>query len=82
MVRCPLGRGHSSTCVLGDLVYLATADEEEQVQSLHAFDRTTGKTCWSTVVHKNGMTQKSNKTFDCWKRNLPASRVLSGRKVK
>ena len=54
------GRGHGSACVVGDRIYLATADEEKQLQAMHAFDRATGKTLWSTVVHQNGMTQKSN----------------------
>ena len=55
------GRGHGSASVVGDRVYLATADEEKQIQAMHGFDRTTGKLLWTTVIHEKGLTQKINK---------------------
>lgn len=45
------GRGHSSPVVCGNLVLLATADDSTQKQSVLAFDRETGDSVWSTVVH-------------------------------
>lgn len=50
--RAPVrGRGHSSPTVAGDRVYLTTADTATQEQLVLAFDRTTGKPLWETVVH-------------------------------
>ncbi|QDT39578.1 outer membrane protein assembly factor BamB family protein [Stratiformator vulcanicus] len=48
------GRGHSSPTVYGGQVYLATADEQAQAQSLLAFDAETGEPTWSAVVSKGG----------------------------
>lgn len=60
--KAPLpGRGHGSPTVVGDQVFLATADEEREVQSVMCFDRRTGKQVWKTDVHVGGMTQKENK---------------------
>jgi outer membrane protein assembly factor BamB len=39
------GRGHGSPIVVGDHVYLATADVETEEQLVLCFDRTTGKSC-------------------------------------
>lgn len=65
------GRGHGSACVVGDRVFLATADEEKQIQALHGFDRVSGKLLWSTVIHENGFTQKLNKKAS-WASSTPA----------
>ncbi len=60
--RVPVpGRGHSSPIVLGDRVFLTTADEKEQVQSVLCFDRATGKQVWKTDVHRGGFTIKNKK---------------------
>jgi outer membrane protein assembly factor BamB len=48
------GRGHSSPTVHGDRIYLATADEQRQVQGLIAFDRGTGKQAWITKLSEGG----------------------------
>ena len=37
------GRGHSSPIVVGNRVFLTTADEQKKVHSVLAFDRATGK---------------------------------------
>jgi outer membrane protein assembly factor BamB len=55
------GRGHGSPTVVGDQVFLATADEEREVQSVLCFERRTGKPQWKTDVHVGGTTQKENK---------------------
>jgi hypothetical protein len=53
--RTPVpGRGHSSPVVVGDRVYLTTADEAAHVQSVLAFDRATGAQLWKTDVNTGG----------------------------
>ena len=48
------GRGHSSPTIVGDRIYLATADDDQQVQSVLALDRTSGDIAWQTPVHTGG----------------------------
>lgn len=45
------GRGHSSPTVVGNRVYLATADPDKRSQSVLCLDRADGKQVWQTVVH-------------------------------
>lgn len=56
------GRGHSSPTVSGDHVYLATADEKAETQSVVCFDRATGKQLWETVCHRGGLMRKNEKS--------------------
>ncbi|MBI5770754.1 MAG: PQQ-binding-like beta-propeller repeat protein [Verrucomicrobia bacterium] len=46
------GKGHASPTVVGDRVFLASADAATSEQLVLAFDRATGKTLWQTVVHR------------------------------
>ncbi|MCE9527655.1 MAG: PQQ-binding-like beta-propeller repeat protein [Planctomycetales bacterium] len=55
------GRGHGSPIVVGDRVFLQTAETEPPQQSVLCFDRKTGKQLWKTVVHKGGLVTKGNK---------------------
>ncbi len=48
------GRGHSSPTVVGDRIYLATADEQQQTQSVLAFDRNSGDQLWERQVSQGG----------------------------
>jgi len=48
------GRGHSSPAVRDSRIFIATADEQAQVQSLLAYDRETGKSLWQTPIHREG----------------------------
>lgn len=52
------GRGHSSPTLVGDRIFLTTADEKEQVQSVIAFDRKTGKQLWKADIHRGGFPRK------------------------
>lgn len=54
------GRGHSSPIVVGDKVFLETADEAKKVQSVVAFDRNTGKQLWKTDVSTGGFARKNH----------------------
>lgn len=56
------GRGHSSPTVVGGHVYLATADEEQETQSVLCYDRETGRQRWQTVVHHGGLMRKNEKS--------------------
>lgn len=60
--RVPVaGRGHGSPTVVGDQVFLATANTRTQTQSVISCDRQTGKRRWETVVHKGGFENKSKR---------------------
>ena len=48
------GRGHSSPIVVRDRVFLSTADEKRQIQSVLAYDRQTGKEVWQTEISRGG----------------------------
>lgn len=46
------GRGHGAPTVVGQRVFIATADEVEEVQSVQCLDRQTGKQLWKTDIHR------------------------------
>jgi outer membrane protein assembly factor BamB len=48
------GRGHGSPTVVGDRIYLPTADPIKRSQSVLCLDRSTGKLVWQTEVHSSG----------------------------
>ena len=52
------GRGHSSPTIVGKRIYLTTADEKKQIQSVLCYDRESGKQLWKTDVHKGGFAKK------------------------
>jgi outer membrane protein assembly factor BamB len=54
------GRGHSSPTVVGDRVFLTTADVSTQVQSVLALERATGKRLWMTDVSQGGFPKKNH----------------------
>lgn len=55
------GSGHASPCVCGDQVYIATADEADETQTLLAYARRTGELRWQTVLHRGGLMPKHEK---------------------
>lgn len=54
------GRGHSSPIVVGDRVFLTTADVQSKTHSVLAFDRATGKSVWTVDVNKGGFPAKNH----------------------
>jgi outer membrane protein assembly factor BamB len=54
------GRGHSSPIVVGDRVFLTTADEPSQIQSVLAFDRKSGKQLWQVEISKGGFPARNH----------------------
>jgi outer membrane protein assembly factor BamB len=54
--RAPIrGRGHSSPTVVGNRVYLTTADATAEEQVVICLDRATGKPVWETIVHRGNL---------------------------
>lgn len=54
------GRGHGSPTVVGDQVFLATAELEQETQSVLCFDRQTGELLWTTLVHRGNLNSGGN----------------------
>lgn len=54
------GKGHGSPTIVGDQIFLNTAEPDREVQSVLCFDRRTGKQLWQSVVHEKGLTTKGN----------------------
>jgi outer membrane protein assembly factor BamB len=48
------GRGHSSPCVVAGSIYLTTADDKAEKQSVLCFSESTGQLMWQTEVHSGG----------------------------
>ena len=55
------GRGHSSPTIVGNQIFLTTADEQTQTQGVLAFDRATGKQLWTTPISKGGFPETHRK---------------------
>ncbi len=55
------GRGHGSPTVVGDQVFLPTADHKSETQTVLCFQRQTGKLLWQTEVHRGGLATKGHK---------------------
>ena len=55
------GRGHSTPTLVGDRIYLATAEEDEMYQSVICLDKATGKPFWETKVHEGQFAVGLNK---------------------
>ena len=57
--RTPIpGTGYSSPIVVGGRIYLTTADEEAQEQSLVCVDRSTGRIEWRKILLRKGFMPK------------------------
>jgi outer membrane protein assembly factor BamB len=54
------GRGHASPTVVGDRIFLATADEAAEIQSVLCYDRRDGRQMWKVDVHTGGMERKGH----------------------
>jgi outer membrane protein assembly factor BamB len=54
------GRGHGSPIVVGDQIFLATADAKDETQSVLCYHRKTGKLLWQTQVHKGAFEKGGN----------------------
>ena len=54
------GRGHGSPIVVGDHVFLATAEHDKEIQSVVCFNRQSGVQLWQTEVHRGGFVKGGN----------------------
>lgn len=52
------GKGHSSPIVVADKIFLTTADQANQTQSVLCYDRNTGQQLWSTLINTGGLPKK------------------------
>lgn len=60
--KTPLpGRGHGSPTVVGDRVYVGTADRQRDVQTVLCFGRANGNQLWEYVAHRGGIMKKNEK---------------------
>ena len=48
------GRGHADPTVVGDRVFLATAEQDTETQSVVCFDRHSGHQLWQQPLHQGG----------------------------
>jgi outer membrane protein assembly factor BamB len=48
------GKGHGSPTIVGERIYLPTADSIKKSQSIICLDRATGKMIWESEVHATG----------------------------
>lgn len=55
------GRGHASPTVVGDQIYLTTADEASQTQCVVCFSRKDGKQLWLTPLSQGGFPKTHEK---------------------
>ena len=53
-VKVP-GKGHASPIVVGDQIFLETADASKGTQSVVCYDRKTGKEQWQTPLNQGGL---------------------------
>lgn len=54
------GRGHSSPTVVGNRVFLTTADNRKQIHYVLGFDRASGRQLWQTKVNEGGFPAKNH----------------------
>ena len=66
------GRGHGSPIVVGDQIFLATANAKDETQSVLCYHRKTGVLLWETEVHRgpfakggNGKSSLASGTMAC-----------------
>ncbi len=55
------GRGHSSPIVVGDQIFLTTADGEKEEQQILCYDRNSGEPRWTTTAHRGGFARMHSK---------------------
>ncbi|MDG2183986.1 MAG: PQQ-binding-like beta-propeller repeat protein [Mariniblastus sp.] len=48
------GRGHASPLIIDGKIFLTTAEQKDQTQSVICFDQKDGKTLWTTEVNRGG----------------------------
>ena len=49
------GRGHASPCIVGDQIFISTADDEAEEIWLLSYDRESGEQRWNLLIHEGGI---------------------------
>lgn len=49
------GRGHSSATIVGERIFMCSADEQQQSQMVLCYDRASGKSLWEKTVHTGSL---------------------------
>jgi outer membrane protein assembly factor BamB len=70
------GRGHASPIVWGDRLWILTANDEAQTQSLLCYDRRTGRKLWDRLIHKGRFVQLNRKNSQA-----SATPICDGKRV-
>ncbi len=65
------GRGHASPVIVGDRIFLPTAEEETETQHVLCLDKSSGQIRWSTQIHAGGWEGRIHE------RNTQASSTLA-----
>ena len=52
------GRGHSSPIIVNDKIFLTTADQSKETQSVLCYDRGNGEKLWETQVNQGGFPKR------------------------
>ncbi len=61
--KAPLpGRGHGSPTIVGNRIFVQTADESNGAQWVICLERSSGKQLWKHTVHSSGGMRKNNKS--------------------
>lgn len=55
------GRGHGSPSIWGRRIFLPTAEDDAEVQSLLCYHRETGEQLWKTEIHRGGFMHRHDK---------------------
>ena len=55
------GHGHSTPTIVGDRIYLATADIKKEIQSVICLSKDTGNFIWKSDIHKGNFVKGGNK---------------------
>lgn len=86
--RTPVpGRGHGSPVVVGDRVFLNTAEEAEERNLMVAFDRSTGAELWRVTLNEGGFPPASqvhqkgtdaNSTIACDEKHAYVAHLVEG----
>lgn len=55
------GRGHASPIIVGDNIYIPTADEKTQTQSVLCINKNTGRIRWKSDIHQGDFNTEKQK---------------------
>lgn len=54
------GRGHGSPALVGNRIFLVSAEQDKEIQSVLCIDRASGKQLWKTEIHNGKFDKKGN----------------------